>query len=96
MPPIPASFTMYTTVFHVLKHFTKLLHAEEIRHMCFCCVGISLILGGLKIIKYIKYIFRVYRQNVLQTSYIAQMSYHPVLFLRLNNTVCYSRASLLS
>ena len=50
--------------------------------MCLCRLGIHLILGGLKIIKYLDYIVRVSRQNVIQSSHIAQMSYHSVLFTR--------------
>ena len=44
-----------------------------------CRLGIPLILGGLKIIKYIEYLVRVSRQNVLEMSHKTQMSYLSVL-----------------
>ena len=67
-------------VFHVLTLRTKLLHAHEVRHMCFCRVGIPLILGGLENIKYIQYLVHVSRQNVLEKSQKTQVSHHSVLF----------------
>ena len=57
VPPIATSFTIYTDVFHELTPRTKLLHADEFRHICFCRVRIPLNLGGLKIIKYISTLF---------------------------------------
>ena len=74
VPPLAASLTIYTA-FHVLTTPTKLLHGDEFTHMCFCSVGIPLILGGLKIIKYVQYLVCIRRQNVLQRSHIAQVSY---------------------
>ena len=68
MPPA-ASFTIYTNVVHELTPRTKLLHANEIRYMCFCRVRIRLNLRGLKIIEYIQYIVRISRQDVLQPSH---------------------------
>jgi hypothetical protein len=43
--------------------------------MCFCRVGIPLILGGLKITKYVQYLVWISRQIVLQRPHIAQVSY---------------------
>ena len=50
---------------------------------CAFAVSEPLIFGGIKIIKYVQYLYRVRRQNVLEMSYTAQMSNHSVLFTRL-------------
>jgi len=74
-----APFTINTTVFNFLTSRTKMLHAYEIRHMFFCRVRMPLILRGLKIIKYMQYIVRVSRQNVLQRSHKTQVAHISVL-----------------
>ena len=56
MPSPAAPIAIDTTVFDFLTSRTNLLNADEVRHMFFCRVGIRLVLRGLKIIKYIKYI----------------------------------------
>ena len=53
--------------------------------MCFCSIGIPLILGVIKILKYVQYLVRVSRQNVLLRSHIAQMLY--ISFLVVDFTI---------
>ena len=79
LPPATL-FTIITNVVHNLTTRTKLLHANEFRHMCFCRVRLPLILGGLEIIKYIKYIVRVRRQNILERSHKTYINYIYFLF----------------
>ena len=64
VPSPAAAITIDTTVFNFFTLRTKLLHADELRHMFFCSVRIPIILRGLKIIKYILYIVRVSREKV--------------------------------
>ena len=72
--PSPAtSITIDTTVFDFLAIRAKLLHADEVRYMFFGCVGIRLVLSGLKIVKYIKYIVGVSRQVVLKRPHVTEM-----------------------
>ena len=73
--PLFASFTIYTNVFHNFAPRLKFIQAHEVRYMSFCCVRIPLILGGLKIIKYIEFTVRVTRQNVLERSYKLETAY---------------------
>jgi len=74
---------MDNIVFDFLVLRTKLLHAEEVRYMFFCCVGIRLVLGGLKIVKYILYIVGVSRQDVLKRPHVTEMACRSVLFTRM-------------
>ena len=46
---LAASLAVYV-VFHVLAPRTKLLHTDEVRHVCFRLVRIPRILGGRKIV----------------------------------------------
>ena len=73
------SITIDTTVFNLLTSRAKLLHADEVTHMFFGCVGISFIQCGLKIVKYIHHIVGVSRQDVLKWFHVTKMSYISVL-----------------
>jgi hypothetical protein len=83
VPSPAASFTIDNTVFDLLVLRTKLLHADEVRYMFFCCVGIRLVLGGLKIVNCIQYIVGVSRQDVLKRPHVTEMACRSVLFTRM-------------
>ena len=77
--PSAASITIDTTIVDFLTCRTKMLHADKFRYMFVCRVGIRLVLCGLKNVKYIQYIIRVVRQDVLKWSHVTEMTYISVL-----------------
>ena len=69
----------------------KLLHNVYVRHLCFCSIGIPLILCSHEIILYVQYL-ELAGKTSLETSY--STDYEPLCFAySYHNNVSYSHAS---